>query len=132
MATLKYEVLKHNMRKDKTWNVVIRVTHKRVMKYIPTTVFVTRDELTSSFKIKNFQKKEKCAISLEHLRALAAIPDEERSNSSCNVARDVFLISFMMMGANSIPFQPDVQESCRYHRPEESGRGFCSANQEMD
>ena len=43
-----------------TWNVVIRVTHKRVMKYIPTTVFVTRDELTSSFKIKNFQKKEKC------------------------------------------------------------------------
>ena len=60
MATLKYEVLKHNMRKDKTWNVVIRVTHKRVMKYIPTTVFVTRDELTSSFKIKNFQKKEKC------------------------------------------------------------------------
>ena len=60
MATIKYEVLKHNMRKDKTWNVVIRVTHKRVMKYIPTTVFVTRDELTSSFKIKNFQKKEKC------------------------------------------------------------------------
>ena len=56
MATIKYEVLKHNMRKDKTWNVVIRVTHKRVMKYIPTTVFVTRDELTSSFKIKNFQK----------------------------------------------------------------------------
>ena len=252
MATIKYEVLKHNMRKDKTWNVVIRVTHKRVMKYIPTTVFVTRDELTSSFKIKNFQKKEKCedilriyrkrieeenlefndmtadelvrritrkdivkptfvdfvdyyqkwikthedeikgmgnyktalnsfikfmgrkvidcneitvrlmeayvrwlgdrhraanlycicikrvfnearetyndnldgveiikrsleffdppvhvctekrAISLEHLRALAAIPDEERSNSSRNVARDVFLISFMMMGANSI------------------------------
>ena len=48
MATIKYEVLKHNMRKDKTWNVVIRVTHKRVMKYIPTTVFVTRDELTSS------------------------------------------------------------------------------------
>lgn len=246
MATIKYEVLKHNMRKDKTWNVVIRVTHKRVMKYIPTTVFVTRDELTSSFKIKNFQKKkckdilriyrkrieeenlefndmtadelvrrithkdivkptfvdfvdyyqkwikthedeikgmgnyktalnsffkfmgrkvidcneitvrlmesyvrwlgdrhraanlycicikrvfnearetyndnldgeeiikrsleffdppvrvctEKRAISLEHLRALAAIPDEERSNSSRNVARDVFLISFMMM-----------------------------------
>jgi len=32
----------------------------RVMKYIPTTVFVTRDELTSSFKIKNFQKREKC------------------------------------------------------------------------
>ena len=56
MATIKYEVLKHNMRKDKTWNVVIRVTHKRVMKYIPTTVFVTRDELTSSFKIKNFEK----------------------------------------------------------------------------
>ena len=59
MATIKYEVLKHNMRKDKTWNVVIRVTHKRVMKYIPTTVFVTRDELTSSFKIKNFQKNAK-------------------------------------------------------------------------
>ena len=58
MATIKYEVLRHNMRKDKTWNVVIRVTHKRVMKYIPTTVFVTRDELTSSFKIKNYEKLE--------------------------------------------------------------------------
>ena len=252
MATIKYEVLKHNMRKDRTWNVVIRVTHKRVMKYIPTTVYVTRNELTPSFRIRNCQKREKCeeilriyrkrieeenlefndmtadelvrritrkdmarpsyvdfvdyyrkwmrvheneikgmgnyrsalnsfirfmgrriincneitvrlmesyvrwlgdrhraaslysvcikrvfnearetyndnldgvevirrsleffsppvhictqkrAISLEHLRALAAIPDEERSNSIRNLARDVFLISFMMMGANSI------------------------------
>lgn len=252
MTTIKYEVLKHNKRKDKTWNVVIRVTHKRVMKYISTTVFVTRDELTSSFKVKDLQKKAKCeellrtyrkriedenlefndmtanelvrritrknivkptfvdfvnyyqkwikthekeikginnyktalnsfvrfmgrkvidcneitvrlmesyvrwlgnkrraanlycicikrvfndarktyndnldgedvirrsleffsppahvytekrAISLEHLRALAAIPDENRSNSSRNIARDVFLISFLMMGANSI------------------------------
>ena len=36
------------------------------------------------------------------MRAIAAIPDEERVNSQRNMARDAFLISFMTMGTNAI------------------------------
>ena len=42
------------------------------------------------------------ALTLEQIRAIAAIPDEKRANSKRNFARDVFLISFMTMGTNAI------------------------------
>jgi hypothetical protein len=36
MATFKAEVQKHQKRKDKTWNVKIRITHNRVVRRLPT------------------------------------------------------------------------------------------------
>ena len=42
------------------------------------------------------------ALTLEQIRAIAALPDEKRSNSQRNFAKDVFLISFMTMGSNAI------------------------------
>lgn len=60
MATLKYTIKKDKMRADKTWNVLIRLTHDRKIRYISTTMYVTKKDMTASFKIKNQQIIDKC------------------------------------------------------------------------
>ena len=59
MATFKYMVRKGKMRADGTWNVVIRMTHERAVRYLPTSMYVTKADLTSAFKIKNIIRKTK-------------------------------------------------------------------------
>lgn len=53
MTTFKAEVYKHHKKEDGTYNVKIRVTHNRKKKYIATTKFLTKDDLTKGLKIKN-------------------------------------------------------------------------------
>ncbi len=53
MATFKLTIYKNRERPDKTWNVVVRFTHDRKMRYIPTSMYVSKNDLTTSFKIKN-------------------------------------------------------------------------------
>lgn len=53
MATFKAEVIEHHKKKDGTYNVKIRVTHQRVKRYIATSFFVTKEDMTRSLKIKN-------------------------------------------------------------------------------
>ncbi len=53
MATFKATVQKHHKKEDGTYNVKIRVTHKRVNRYIATSKFVTKEELTKGMKLKN-------------------------------------------------------------------------------
>lgn len=60
MATFKATIKKDKQRSDKTWNVLIRFTHERKMRYISTTMYVTKKDLTASFKIKNQQVIDKC------------------------------------------------------------------------
>lgn len=74
MATLKYLILKNNVRADKTWNVVIRLTHERKVRYISTTMYVSKKDITSGYKIKNQQIIIRCeeliAVYRESLREL--------------------------------------------------------------
>lgn len=60
MATFKALIKKGNMRSDKTWNVVIRFTHESKVRFIPTTMYVSKKDLTASFKIKNQQILDRC------------------------------------------------------------------------
>ena len=53
MLTFKAVIMPHEQKKDKTYNVKIRITYKRQVKRIPTSIFVTKDDLTKSFKLKN-------------------------------------------------------------------------------
>lgn len=55
MATFKYEVCKDRKRKDGTYNVKIRITHNRQVKRLATSVYVTKEDITKGFKIKNQQ-----------------------------------------------------------------------------
>lgn len=60
MATFKATIFKNRQRPDKTWNVVIRFTHARKVRYISTTMYVTKEDLTSSYKIKNMDIVDRC------------------------------------------------------------------------
>lgn len=60
MATFKAIIKKEKQRSDKTWNVLIRLTHNRKVRYISTTMYVTKKDLTASFRIKNQQILDKC------------------------------------------------------------------------
>ena len=60
MATFKATIFKDRQREDKTWNVVIRFTHNRKVRYLSTTMYVTKKDMTASFKIKNQQILDRC------------------------------------------------------------------------
>lgn len=53
MITFKLCIRKDHQKEDKSWLVYIRVTYLRKVRYIPTSMFVTKKDLTASFKIKN-------------------------------------------------------------------------------
>lgn len=53
MATFKYEIFKNRKKLDGTYNVKIRITHNRKLKRIPTSIYVTKEDVTKGFKIKN-------------------------------------------------------------------------------
>lgn len=53
MATFKAEVYAHQKKADGTYNIKIRVTQNQRKKYLATTWYVTKEDLTRSLKIKN-------------------------------------------------------------------------------
>lgn len=52
MTTFKASINRYQ-RSDGRHHLRIRVTHNRVVRYIPTTFYVTRDDFTRSYKLKN-------------------------------------------------------------------------------
>lgn len=60
MATFKAVIKKGNKRSDGTWNVVIRFTHESKVRFFPTTMYVTKRDVTASFKIKNANILDRC------------------------------------------------------------------------
>lgn len=60
MATFKAVIKKGNKRSDGTWNVVIRFTHETKVRFIPTTMYVTKKDITASYKIKNANILDRC------------------------------------------------------------------------
>ena len=51
MATIKAVVLKHQQKKDGTFNVKVRVTHNRDVAYIATPYFVVKKELNRKYEV---------------------------------------------------------------------------------
>lgn len=82
MATFKITIKKDKMRADKTWNVLIRFTHNRIVRYIPTTEYVSKKDLTVSYKIKNQKILDKCErLVLEYKKRISGL-DLERNEVS--------------------------------------------------
>lgn len=52
MVTFKPAIFKDRQREDKTWNVVIRFTHERKVRYISTIMYISKKDLIDSFKKK--------------------------------------------------------------------------------
>lgn len=60
MATFKATIFKNRPRADKTWNVVIRFSHNRQNRYMATTMYVTKKDITASGKIKDGRILDRC------------------------------------------------------------------------
>ena len=60
MVTLKACIIMKDMRKDGTWRVVIRLTYKRKSRMIPTSMYVSKEDITASGNIKNQQVIDEC------------------------------------------------------------------------
>ena len=69
MATPKAVIKKGNKRADGTWNVVIRFTHNSKVRFIPTTMYVTKKDITASFKIKNANILDRCNDIIKEYRS---------------------------------------------------------------
>lgn len=69
MATFKALIKKGNKRADGTWNVVIRFTHSSKVRFIPTTMYVTKKDITASFKIKNANILDRCNDIIKEYRS---------------------------------------------------------------
>ena len=59
MATLKYLIRNDRKKEDGTYTVYVRLTHERKTRYIPTSEFVTKKDVTPSGKIKNMRVVDK-------------------------------------------------------------------------
>jgi integrase len=53
MATYRITVIKKDKKSDNTWNVKVRITHKRKMGYIGTEYYVPRSALNNKFEVIN-------------------------------------------------------------------------------
>ena len=53
MTTFKAEIYAHQKKTDGTYNIKIRVTHKRRKKYLATIYYVTKEDLTKTMRLKN-------------------------------------------------------------------------------
>ncbi len=60
MATFKATIIKNRKSSDKKWRVYIRFTYERKVRYIPTQMYVAKEDLTTSLKIKNQLVLDKC------------------------------------------------------------------------
>ena len=69
MATFKPTIFKERQREDKTWNVTIRFTHNRKTRYLSTTMYVSKKDLTASFKIKNQHILDRCDALIKDYRS---------------------------------------------------------------
>lgn len=82
-TTFKAVVYAHHKKEDGTYNVKIRVTHNRKRKHLPTSIFVTKEDLTRGLKIKNAQVNDALKHSIESYRKIVATLPIERANSMC-------------------------------------------------
>ena len=75
MPTFKPVVSAHQKRSDGSYNIKIRITHKRVSRWIPTNLNAYAYDLTRSLNLKNKDLEWKCNDLIRQMRAaLADVP----------------------------------------------------------
>ena len=79
-TTFKAVVYAHHRKEDGTYNVKIRVTHNRKRKHLPTSIFVTKEDLTRGLKIKNAQVNDTLKRTIDSYQKIAATLPIERAN----------------------------------------------------
>lgn len=80
-TTFKAVVYAHHRKEDGTYNVKIRVTHNRQRKHLPTSIFITKEDMTRGLKIKNAQINDTLKHTIEGYQKIVATLPIERANT---------------------------------------------------
>ena len=80
-TTFKAVVYAHHRKEDGTYNVKIRVTHNRKRKHLPTSIFVTKEDLTRGLKIKNAQILDTLKHTINAYQKIVGTLPIERANA---------------------------------------------------
>src|SRR5690606_6493043 len=88
MATVSAKVFEHHKKADGTYNVKICVQHKRLRKYLDTTHFVVRKQLTKDFKVKDPFIADKVEQQLRDYRKMISELDERLDYFTAESLRD--------------------------------------------
>ncbi len=70
MATFKAEVYAHQKKADGTYNIKIRVTQLQKKRYLATTYYIYKEDLTRSMKIKNQFYIDACENLIKKYRSI--------------------------------------------------------------
>jgi len=88
MATVSAKVFEHHKKADGTYNVKICVQHKRLRKYLATTHFVVRKQLTKDFKVKDPFIADKVGQQLRDYRKMISELDDRLDFFTAESLRD--------------------------------------------
>lgn len=105
MTTFKAEVYEHQKRKDGTWNVKIRVTHNRSKRYLSTPYYVTRDDVTRAFKLKNQYYIDECNKIISSYRSI--VDSLGMASKDLSIDR---IIDYINRKTNTEDFDLDIVE----------------------
>ena len=106
-TTVNAVVLKHQQKKDGTFNVKIRLTHNRVTRYIDTSHFVTEKQLDRNKKIRDSFVSEPIYRSIKKYRDIIADIEHKLSVISCDQLKEILVqkekpIDFIAFSRNHI------------------------------
>lgn len=74
MATFKPTIFKDRQRADGTWKVFIRFNHENKTRYMPTTMYVTKKDLSAKMEIRNAAIKARAdELIVEYRKRLFAL-----------------------------------------------------------
>ena len=87
-ATVSAKVFSHHKKAGGTFNVKICVQHKRIRKYLDTSHFLIKKQLTSDFKIKDSFVADKVETQLRGYRKLISELDDRLDFFTAETLRD--------------------------------------------
>jgi len=157
MANVREVILPRDKRKDGTWNVKIRVTHQRKVKYISTALYVTEkhirkdhtikdptilralnptvDDFRAKYKLPNKIANEKPKLTVKQVKTIWDC--EVEPDSRTELARDLFKLSFCLCGMNAVDLyqlqvDDEIASRVNYNRSKTGSRrrdrAFISVN----
>lgn len=91
MATVNYCIDKDKKKEDGTWRVIIRVTHKRIKRYISTDIYVTKADVNKKFQIKDFDIEEDVRKVLASYRKKISEISDKLDQYDCQKVKDYLL-----------------------------------------
>lgn len=99
MPTFKAVVFEHHLKSDKTVRIKIRVTHKRVSRYIDSNLVANTSELTKKFRLKDQEFIEQTNAIIDEYRKRCNRSAEAVAGMDCDE-----LVRFLTCAAEALDF----------------------------